>query len=192
MYRINKHTFAAACKPKSCERPDDPEDILRIKCPHFALGRVGAMDRKLRPGSGDNLLLLGSSKLAENSLSDSCWRLDCQGVHKQRRGCCHGGQISRRVCSGSPRTYFCSFRTRDTIRDDAQPSPWEEYIIQRTNQYGSPMVVECGLLLLLLLLMLSSMEVRLFAQQNLNRRFFFVPCGSFYVSLPLNRFGTLR
>lgn len=53
------------------------------------------MECELRTRRGDNLLLLGSRKLTENSLRDRSWRLDRQGVHEHVRGGRHGGQLAR-------------------------------------------------------------------------------------------------
>lgn len=87
------HTFAAAGQPEGGQRANDAKDILRVDRRDPALGWVGPVDGQLGAGRGDNLLLLGSRKLAQNSLSDGSRGLDGQGVHKHVRRGRHGGQL---------------------------------------------------------------------------------------------------
>lgn len=65
------------------------------------MGGIRAMNGEFRPRPRDNLLLLGTSKLAENGLIDRSWRLNCQGVHKHVRGGRHGGRSQRRLANES-------------------------------------------------------------------------------------------
>ena len=85
-----KHTFATTGQSEGCQRADDAKDILRKERRDLALCGIGTMNRELRSGRGDDLLLLGPSKLTENGLGDRSRRLDRQGVHEHVRSSRHG------------------------------------------------------------------------------------------------------
>lgn len=87
------HTFAASRQPEGGKRANDAKDILRVNGRDLALGWVGSVDGQLGARRGDNLLLLGSGKLAQNRLSDGRRGLDGQGIHKHVRRGRHGGQL---------------------------------------------------------------------------------------------------
>lgn len=73
--------------------------------------RVRAMEGELRAGRSDNLLLFGSRKLTENSLSDGSWRLDRQRVHEHVRGGRHVRQLardSRRLLTSKHKDAVCT------------------------------------------------------------------------------------
>lgn len=93
--RKSGHTFGRARQPEGGQGADDAEDIVgEDRRNPLGLG-VGAVQDKTRAAGGDDLLLLGSSKLAEDCLVHGGGRLDGQGVHEQVGGGRHGGGCCR-------------------------------------------------------------------------------------------------
>jgi hypothetical protein len=63
---------------------------MRKRCYDLALGWVRPMESETRARSSDDLLLLCSCKLSEDSLGNCGWWLYRQAVHEHGRGCRHG------------------------------------------------------------------------------------------------------
>jgi hypothetical protein len=66
------------------------------------LGRIWAVEGKTRARCSDNLLLLCSCKLSEDSLGNGGWRLYRQAVHEHGGGRRHGAAGAQRACAAFP------------------------------------------------------------------------------------------
>ena len=87
-----EHTLTTASQSESRQGANNAKDILRVDGRDIALGGIGTVNGQFGPGRGDDLLLPGSGKLAQNCLCDCSRRLNGQRVHEHVRRGRHGTQ----------------------------------------------------------------------------------------------------